>query len=61
MYKRYQELLPSRYRYLVDRVMNLQGQPIPLVDTLRSIIGLVGSDILWEDVLRFNKSTNQLS
>jgi hypothetical protein len=35
--------------------MNLQGQPIPLVDTLRSIIGLVGSDILWENVLRFNK------
>jgi hypothetical protein len=30
--------------------MNLQGQPTLLVDTLRSIIGLIGSSIFWENV-----------
>jgi hypothetical protein len=44
MYERYREALPSRYRYLADRVINLHRQPTKLLETLRAITGLGGSD-----------------
>lgn len=52
MYERYRETLPLRYQYLADRVMNLHGQPTKLLETLRAIIGLAGSEAEWEEVLR---------
>lgn len=52
MYERYREALPSRYRYLANRVMNLHEQPTKLLETFRAIIGLAGSNVKWEEVLR---------
>jgi hypothetical protein len=52
MYKRYRDALPSRYRYLADRLMNLHRQPAKLLETLRAIIGLAGPDAESEEYLR---------
>ncbi|MEH2064667.1 MAG: hypothetical protein V7K50_20815 [Nostoc sp.] len=52
MYEHYRESLPSRYRYLSNRLMNLYRQPTKLLETLRAIIKLVGTDVNWEEYLR---------
>ncbi|MEH2056491.1 MAG: hypothetical protein V7K97_10115 [Nostoc sp.] len=53
MYELYRMYLPSRYRYLCNRLMNLlYTQPTKLLETLRAIIQLVGTDVNWEEYLR---------
>ncbi|MEH2325429.1 MAG: hypothetical protein V7K32_18105 [Nostoc sp.] len=53
MYELYRMYLPSRYRYLCNRLMNLlYTQPTKLLETLRAIIKLIDTDLNWEEYLR---------
>ncbi|MEH2170651.1 MAG: hypothetical protein V7K41_29175 [Nostoc sp.] len=52
MYEHYRKYLPSRYRYLSNRLMNLYGQPTKLLETLGAIIKLIGTNVNWEEDLR---------
>ncbi|MDF5707285.1 MAG: hypothetical protein PUP90_06285 [Nostoc sp. S4] len=52
MYEHYRKHLPLKYRYLSNRLMNLYRQPTKLLQTLRAIIKLIGTDVNWEEYLR---------
>ena len=55
MYEHYRSVLPTRYRYLADQLMNLYGKSNrtqDTLDTLRAIIGLAGPEIEWDSYLR---------
>jgi len=52
MYELYGAVLPTRYRYLRDQLMNYLDAPDSLRRVLRAIVGLVGSDADWKPFLR---------
>lgn len=55
MYERYRTLLPTRYHYLCDRLMNIYSDRTRVQDslaTLRAIIAFAGPDVDWERTLR---------
>lgn len=55
MYERYRSLLPTRYLYLCDRLMNIYADKAHVQETLatlRAIIAFAGPDIDWEKSLR---------
>ncbi len=52
MYELYGTVLPTRYRYLRDQLMNYPDALDSLRRVLRAIVGLVGPDADWEPFLR---------
>lgn len=50
MYTRYQELLPARWRFLADRLMNLHDAPAQR-ETIAAILAVVPADTDWEPTL----------
>jgi len=59
----YSRALPSRYRFLADRVMNLASFPnyeAALETTIRSILAVSERDFDWEPYLRRRKGTQRL-
>jgi hypothetical protein len=52
MYELYGTVLPTRYRYLRDQLMNYFNTPDSMRKVLRAIVGLVGSGADWEPFLR---------
>lgn len=55
MYERYRALLPTRYLYLCDRLMNIYSDRTRVQETLatlRAIISFAGPDMDWEKELR---------
>ena len=52
MYNFYKSLLPTRYRYLPDQLMNLTEGGSRTLATIRAIMGLAGSNVDWAPLLR---------
>jgi hypothetical protein len=52
MYELYKSALPTRYRYLPDRLMNLRDGGPDTLARIQAIIGLAGPGVDWELYLR---------